>query len=65
MHNYQQLNVNNKLSKQPEQEWKHRHGDHLGGYQLGGRRGSGEKGTGTKKYTLTGTKYTGGMLRTI
>ena len=29
-HNYQQMNLkNNKLSKQPELEQNHRHGDHL------------------------------------
>ena len=26
----------NKLSKQPEQEQNHRHGDHVEGYQWGG-----------------------------
>ena len=29
----------NKLSKQPEQEYNHRFGDHLEGYQLGGGKG--------------------------
>ena len=38
MHNYQQLNLLNKLSKQREQEQNHRYGDHLEGYQLGGGR---------------------------
>ena len=40
MHNYQQLNLKNKLSKQQEQEQSHRYGDHLEVYQLG--RGGGE-----------------------
>ena len=42
MHNYQQLNLKNKLSKQAEQEQNHRYGDPLEGYQLGvemGRKG--------------------------
>ena len=38
-HNYQQLNLKtknkNKLSKQLEQEWKVRNGDHMEGYQWG------------------------------
>ena len=38
MHNYQQLNLKTKLSKQAEQEQNHRYGDHLEGYQLGGGR---------------------------
>ena len=37
---YQQLNLKNKLSKQPEQEQNHRYGDHMEGYQQGeGRMG--------------------------
>ena len=36
MHNYQQLNLEKKLSKQAEQEQNHRYGDHLEGYHLGG-----------------------------
>ena len=43
MHNYQQLNLNNKLSKQAEQEQNHRNGDHMEGYQLGGGRGRTEE----------------------
>ena len=39
VHNYQQLNLKNKLSKQAEQEENHRCGDHLEGYHLGGGRG--------------------------
>ena len=35
IHNYQQLNPKNKLSKPPEQEQNHRYGEHLEGYQLG------------------------------
>ena len=34
-----QLNLKNKLSKQPEQEQNHRYGDHWEGCQLGGGRG--------------------------
>ena len=36
MHNYQQLNLKNKLSEQAEQGQNHRYGDHLEDYQLGG-----------------------------
>ena len=44
MHNYQQLNLKNKQSKQAEQEQNHGFGDHLKGYELGGRTGRmGEK----------------------
>ena len=32
MHNYQQLNLKNKVSKQAEQEQSHRCGDHLDDY---------------------------------
>ena len=35
IHNYQQLNLKNKLSKLVEQKQNHRYGDHLDGYQLG------------------------------
>ena len=38
MHNYQQLNLKNKLSKQVKQKQSYRYGDHLEGYQLGGGR---------------------------
>ena len=38
IHNYQQLNLKNKLSKQAEKKQNHMDGDHLDGYQLGGRR---------------------------
>ena len=34
MHNYQQLNLKNKLSKQAEHEQNHRYGDPGEGYQL-------------------------------
>ena len=34
-HNYQQLNLKGKLSKQPEQEQNHRNGDHMESYQRG------------------------------
>ena len=39
--NYQQLNLKNKLGKQPEREQNHRNGDHREGYQWGrgGRNG--------------------------
>ena len=40
MHNYQQLNLKTKLSKPPEQEQNHRHGDLMEGCQWG--RGGGE-----------------------
>ena len=39
MHNYQQLNLKTKLSKQAEQEQNHTYGDHLEGEQLEGGRG--------------------------
>ena len=43
-HNYQQLNLKNKLSKQAEQKQNHRYGDHMRGYQLTEGRGRiGEK----------------------
>ena len=49
MHNYQQLNLKTKPSKQADQEQNHRNGDHLEGYQLGGGRGKmGEKVQGVK-----------------
>ena len=38
-HNYQQMNLKDKLSKQPEQEQNHRYGGHLEGYRLGEGRG--------------------------
>ena len=43
IHNYQQLNPKNKLSKQLEQEQIHRNGDHMEGYQQGGEGGKQEK----------------------
>ena len=39
MHNHQQLNLKNKLSKQTEQEQNHRYRDHLEGYQREGKAG--------------------------
>ena len=33
--NYQQLNLKNKLGKQPEREQNHRNGDHMEGDQRG------------------------------
>ena len=36
MHNYQQLNHKNKLSKQAEQKQNHKYGDHFQVYQLRG-----------------------------
>ena len=56
MHNYRQLNLKNKLSKQPEQEQNHRYGDHLENYQFGAGRGRiGEK-VQSKKHKLVHTK---------
>ena len=44
MHNYQQLNLEKKLSKQAEQEQNHRYGNHFEGYQFRwGRERIGEK----------------------
>ena len=44
IHNYQQLNLKNKLSKQPEQGENCKYGDHLEGYQpVGGRKSMGKK----------------------
>ena len=40
MHNYQQLNLKTKPSKQADQEQNHRYGHHLECYQLEGCRGS-------------------------
>ena len=38
IHNFQQLNLKNKLSKQAEQKQNHRYGAHLESYKLGRRR---------------------------
>ena len=43
IHNYQQLNPKNKLSKQLEQEQIHRNGDHMEGSQQEGEEENGEK----------------------
>ena len=57
MHNYRQLNLKNKLSKQPEQQQIHRDGDHSESYQSGGERGeNGGQCAGIKKYKSVGTK---------
>ena len=55
----------NKLSKQPEQEQNHRHGDHLEGYQLGGGKGRmGEMIQGIRSI-IGRYKVDRGMLRTV
>ena len=57
MHSYRQLNLKNKLSKQPEQQQIHRDGDHSESYQSGGERGeNGGQCAGIKKYKSVGTK---------
>ena len=65
--NYQQQNIKNKnkLSKHPEQEQNHRHGDHLEGYQLGGGKGRmGEMIQGIRSI-IGRYKVDRGMLRTV
>ena len=58
IHNFQQLNLKNKLSKQAEQKQNHRYGEHWDG---GRGRGSGGWGKGavSKKYKLVGTEWAG------
>ena len=62
---YQQLNVTNKLSKQPEQEKNHRYGDHLESYQLGGRRGGMEEKVQGLKSIIGRYKMNREMLRVV
>ena len=64
-HNYQQLNLKTKQSKQPEQEQNYRYGDHLEGYQLGGGRGKkGEMVQGSRSI-IGRNKIDKGMLRIV
>ena len=63
MHNYQQLNLKNKLSKQNEQN--NRYGDNLEGYQLGEGRGEWGKGAWIKCNLVGTINIDRGMLRTV
>ena len=65
MHNYQQLNLKNKLSKQAGQKQNHRYGDNIEDYQLGEGRGRvGEKVQGLRSI-IGRYKIDRGMLRII
>ena len=63
MHNYQQLSLKNKLSKQNEQN--NRYGDNLEGYQLGEGRGEWGKGAWIKCNLVGTINIDRGMLRTV
>ena len=64
IHNYRQLNIKNKLRKQPEQKQNHRYGDHLEGCHLSeGRGGMGKKVQGLISI-ISRYKIDKGMLRT-
>ena len=57
IHNYQQLNLKNKLSKQAEQEQNHRYWRSFGGLLAGRGKGeNAEKGAGINKHKLVGTE---------
>ena len=65
MHNYQQLNLKNKLSKQREQEQNHRYGNYMEGYQQGERRGRMGKKVQGLRSIIGRYKIDRGVLRTV